>query len=72
MRDALLYGMLDRDRYWARVEHLIEARKMTLRAARVVVDAAMYGEGCVEGEVRDRIQKEQDDFNGGGKATGRT
>ena len=33
---------------------------MTPRAAATVVDAAMFGIGCVEGEVRQKIQKRID------------
>ena len=60
MRDALLYKARERDLYWERIQRLVlRPRSMTLRAAHVVVDAAMYGIGCTEGEVRDRIALEQ-------------
>ena len=36
-------------------------RGMTARAATIVVDAAMFGIGCIEGEVRERIEKEKHD-----------
>jgi hypothetical protein len=35
-------------------------RLMDFRAAMIVVDAAMFGIGCLEGEVREKIQKEID------------
>ena len=44
-----------------RVAALQVNRGMTSRAATIVVDAAMYGIGCVEGEVRARIEKEKHD-----------
>ncbi len=47
-------GLLE---YIVRVDKL-KARGMTDRAARIVIDAAMYGIGCIEGVVRARIQKE--------------
>ena len=60
MRDALLYKARERDLYWERIQRLVlRPRSMTLRAAHVVVDAAMYGIGCTEGEVRARIALEQ-------------
>ena len=59
MRDAILYSMRERDEYWERVQRLVlRPRSMTLRAAKTVVDAAMYGKGCLEGEVRARIERE--------------
>jgi hypothetical protein len=42
-----------------RIDRLMTVRGMTLRAARTVVDAAMFGVGCVEGEVRERIELEK-------------
>ena len=30
---------------------------MTRRAATIVIDAAMYGKGCIEGEVREKIER---------------
>jgi hypothetical protein len=33
---------------------------MTPRAATVVIDACMYGEGCLEGRVREQIEKEKE------------
>jgi hypothetical protein len=35
-------------------------RKMSPKAAMIVVDAAMFGIGCIEGTVRVRIQKEME------------
>jgi hypothetical protein len=47
-----------REEYWRRVARLVlRPRSMTLRAARIVIDAAMFGIGCVEGEVRAKIAK---------------
>ena len=43
----------------ARVDRLVVERGMTYRAACVVVDAAMFGKGCLEGTVRKRIEEEQ-------------
>jgi hypothetical protein len=40
-----------------RVLHLITGRGMTVKAATVVVDAAMLGEGCTEGAVRRKIEE---------------
>ena len=34
-------------------------RLMSLRAATIVVDAAMYGKGCIEGEVRAKIEAQK-------------
>ncbi len=48
-----------RKEYWERVLRLMFIRRMTARAARTVIDAAMYGIGCVEGEVRSRIEREK-------------
>ena len=45
-----------RPEYRKRVANLIAFRGMSDRAARIVVDAAMYGIGCIEGEVRARIE----------------
>ena len=42
------------DEYWKRVARLVlRPRSMTLKAAQVVIDAAMFGIGCVEGAVRE-------------------
>jgi hypothetical protein len=54
----LIIHDVERDRYAARVARLIFERQMTARAARTVIDAAMYGKGCVEGTVRAKIQLE--------------
>ena len=32
---------------------------MTKRASTIVVDAAMYGKGCVEGRVREDIERKK-------------
>lgn len=59
--DAMLYHVRDREVYWERVMRLvIRPRSMSLRAAHIVVDAAMYGIGCVEGAVREEQQKRID------------
>jgi hypothetical protein len=41
-----------------RIWHLVEDG-MAFRAARTVVDAAMYGIGCTEGTVREKIEREK-------------
>lgn len=44
-----------------RILTLVEKpRMMSMNAAVTVVDAAMSGIGCIEGEMRKRIQEEQD------------
>ena len=48
-----------RPEYRKRVANLIAFRGMSDRAARIVVDAAMYGIGCIEGEVRARIEAQK-------------
>ena len=48
-----------RPEYRERVATLIAFRGMSDRAARIVVDAAMYGIGCIEGEVRARIETQK-------------
>ena len=46
--------------YVLRVWKLMESpRSMTLKAASTVVQAAMFGDGCIEGTVRTRIEEEQ-------------
>jgi len=46
------------DEYWKRVARLVlRPRSMSMRAAQTVIDAAMFGRGCVEGTVRARIQE---------------
>ena len=46
------------DEYWKRVARLVlRPRSMTLKAAQVVIDAAMFGIGCVEGAVREEQQQ---------------
>ena len=48
------------DEYWQRVQRLVlRPRSMTLRAAQIVVDAAMLSIGCTEGKVRTQIAFEQ-------------
>jgi hypothetical protein len=42
-----------------RVLRLIVTRGMSLKGARMVVDAAMYGIGCIEGEVRNKIEAQK-------------
>ena len=59
MNDAQLYKSKDRDEYWERITRLVlRPRSMTLRAAHTVVSAAMYGEGCIEGTIRAKMQSE--------------
>jgi hypothetical protein len=49
------------EEYWRRVAKLmLRPRSMTLKAAQVVVDAAMFGEGCIEDMVRAKIQAQQE------------
>ena len=43
----------------ARVAALQVNRGMTARAATITVDAAMYGIGCVEGMIREKIEREK-------------
>jgi hypothetical protein len=42
-----------------RITRLIEERGMTPAAAATVVDAAMFGIGCLEGTIRARIEREK-------------
>lgn len=42
-----------------RITRLIEEKLMTPKAAATVVDAAMFGIGCTEGLVRERIEREK-------------
>ena len=44
-----------------RIIRLQTGRGMTPRAARIVVDAAMYGIGCTEGKMREKIEREKHD-----------
>jgi hypothetical protein len=46
----------ERLEYAYRVQRLTD-RGLTPRAARVVVDAAMYGIGCTEGRIREEIER---------------
>ena len=43
-----------------RITRLIEQRYMTPEAAAIVIDAAMFGIGCIEGKVREEQQKRID------------
>jgi len=43
----------------ARVAALQVNRGMTPRAATITVDAAMYGIGCTEGMIREKIEREK-------------
>lgn len=44
--------------YALRMLRLTDApRLMSIRAATIVVEAAMFGNGCIEGEVRATIEK---------------
>ena len=45
----------------ARVCRLVYDREMTYRAAVTVVDAAMFGKGCLEGTIRKQIEEAQRD-----------
>jgi hypothetical protein len=59
LTDVLITG--GRSQAWAqRVGRLIFEREMTYRAACIVVDAAMFSIGCVEGAVREAQQKRID------------
>ena len=42
-----------------RIIRLQTSRGMTPRAATITVDAAMYGIGCVEGMIREKIEREK-------------
>lgn len=47
--------------YARRVLHLMFGpRRMVIRAAKIVVKAAMYGIGCTEGEVRAKIEQQKE------------
>lgn len=51
----------EREEYWKRVARLVlRPRSMTLQAAQIVIDAAMFGIGCVEGRVREDQQRRID------------
>ena len=46
--------------YSQRIMRLVDApRLMSIRAATTVVEAAMFGIGCIEGEVRARIEAQK-------------
>ena len=62
MNDADLYRARDRKIYWERIMRLVE-RGLTLRAAHIVVDAAMYSIGCTEGKVREQIETQNQKEN---------
>lgn len=49
----------DPDQYERRITELIVNRGMTRRAATIVIDAAMYGIGCMEGRVREQIEAQK-------------
>jgi hypothetical protein len=51
--------LLKRIEWLNRILWLCNRRSMTWRASRTVVDAAMYGIGCTEGEVREKIESER-------------
>ena len=57
--------MMDTDNMWlmlqriSRIWKLMFYRGMAFEAARTVVDAAMFGIGCIEGQVRARIEEEK-------------
>jgi hypothetical protein len=42
-----------------RIVRLMATRSMTQRAARIVVDAAMFGIGCTEGKIREQVEREK-------------
>ena len=46
-----------------RVVLLVRDRGMTMRAAETIVDAAMFGIGCLEGEMRELRQREKNNDN---------
>ena len=60
-RATVRYRFVRDDERAERIIRLQMGRGMTPRAATITVDAAMYGIGCVEGEVRARIEKEKHD-----------
>ena len=46
--------------YSQRIMRLVDApRLMSIRAATITVEAAMFGIGCIEGEVRSRIEAQK-------------
>ena len=46
--------------YSQRIMRLVDApRLMSIRAATITVEAAMFGIGCIEGEVRARIEAQK-------------
>lgn len=47
------------DERCTRINRLVTERLMTKRAATIVVDAAMFGIGCLEGEMRAKIELEK-------------
>jgi hypothetical protein len=63
--NKLVENMLPKAEWASRIGRLIVERGMTYRAARIVVDAAMYNIGCTEGTVRKRIEEEQREANAG-------
>ena len=46
--------------YAHRIQRLVDApRLMSIRAATTVVEAAMFGNGCIEGKVREDIERKK-------------
>ena len=58
--NRLVENMRPKAEWASRIGRLIVERQMTYRAARTVVDAAMYGVGCTECTVRAAQQKRID------------
>ena len=51
--------------YSQRIMRLVDApRLMSIRAATITVEAAMFGIGCIEGEVRARIEAQKKEPHG--------
>ncbi len=57
-------AVADEDERETRIWRLIYLRGMSPRAAATVVDAAMFGIGCIEGNVRREVQKKLDEAGG--------
>ena len=46
--------------YSQRIMRLVDApRLMSIRAATITVEAAMFGIGCIEGKVREEIERKK-------------
>lgn len=58
MSDPLLCGPIHE--WCERIDRLVRERGMSKQAAVIVIDAAMFGIGCVEGKVREDQQKRID------------